>query len=297
MALGVLAVTLGFAACGGPGNGKSLEEANPKTTADSLSYFYGQLYAANYWQQSKGDTTFLTESARAAYLKGLEKGINMSSDDEAYNEGLLVGLQLAMNCRSFNKQYDIEINKDLLVQSMAYGLRSDSTVDEASSNKALGEIMDRVEREKMQRDLKEVSAVIAPEAKKLGMKEVNDQLFSKVDKPGTVTLKKGDLVDCSIVISVDGNQMDLPMPSETTIGQDFNPTSPIAQAISTMKGGETATFATSGLALFGPRSEQRGVKKDQMIKMVITLGVPKAAEIAPAAGETPDGVVKPADAE
>lgn len=284
IAAGVCAVAL--TSCGGAGEGKSLDDISGATMADSLSFYYGQLYARDYWLAAGRDTTFATDKARTEYIKGLRKGLSMMSGDKAYDEGLVLGMQLAMNMRQFEETYGVKLSDGVMANSVAYGLRNDSTVDSMEVQRQIGQLMTVLEREKDAREQAAADKELAATAKSLGMKALNEHLYGKVINAGKgARLAKGTVVDVKIDMTAADSRkpLDIPMPSQIEVGTQFA-NMPVGQALMSMTPGETAQFATTGHALFGPRCAQMRIEPTQVVLIDITADVAKAA-VEPAAAK------------
>ena len=90
--------------CGTVPQSKELSEISNATMADSLAYYLGEQGAMAYWQAAAQDTTLKTEAARAAYLKGFQKGMESISEEDAYNRGVSQGMNLAMYLKTLKVQ-------------------------------------------------------------------------------------------------------------------------------------------------------------------------------------------------
>lgn len=287
------ACTLTLMACGGPGEGKSISEIKNPTEIDSLFYYFGQLRANEYWQQTRMDSTLNTQEARQQYLKGMEEGLKLGKEgNEAYNQGLFNGLTIAMNCIEFEKEYNLKPNKDIIMQSVAYGLRNDSAVDANEAQSNFYEIIGRIADQKLARDKKEAAESLKKEAAKLKMSAVNEDLYCKVTTPGSgAQLKIGDKITLQLDIKkADGSDLGLPMPNEIEIGAGLPET--LTKALTSMKPGEKATFASTAIAIFGERCSQMGMKPADVL--IINIEIKGLGEAAPAAAADSTKSAKPA---
>lgn len=285
------ACALTLMACGGPGEGKSLSDIKNATETDSLFYYFGQIRANEYWQQAHMDSTFASEEARSAYLKGLQEGINLGKEGEAaYNRGLYDGLTISMNCEEFQKEYKQKPNKNIVVESIAYGLRNDTIVNASESQSAFYQIMGRLNEQKMELDKAASAESLKKTAESRKMKAVNDDLYEKVIKAGEGEMvKRNDKLNLSIEFkNLNGSDLHMPAPEELEVNSTLP--EPLSNALLTMKVGEKAEFVSTALAFFGQRCGQMGLEPTDVILFTIEIkGIGAAAEANPDAG-----AVKPA---
>ena len=118
--LSIAGAALMLAACQGASEkgGKSLADIPNATAADSLIYYFGQMRGAEYQREAERDTTLDTDQAKKAYVQGVQAGLNAAkANDEAYNRGLFLGMQMAMNMQQFKDEYDVQLNKKVFVES------------------------------------------------------------------------------------------------------------------------------------------------------------------------------------
>lgn len=277
------ACALTLMACGGPGEGKSLSEIKNATETDSLFYYFGQIRANDYWQQAHMDSTFKSEEARSAYLKGLQEGINLGKEGEvAYNRGLLEGLNLSMNCEEFQKEYKQKPNKNIVVESIAYGLRNDSIVNASEAQAAFYQIMGRLNEQKLELDKAASQQSLKKTAASKKMEAVNDDLYEKVIKAGNGEMvKRNDKLNLSVEFKkLNGSDLGFPAPEELEVNSSLP--EPLINALLKMKVGEKAEFASTALAFFGQRCAQRGLEPADVILFTIDIkGISAAAEANP----------------
>lgn len=260
-----------FGACSGPGDGKPLSDYSGASQADSLSYFYGAMYADNYWRMSANDSAAKAEAARKKYLEGVAKGIGLGSDDKQYNEGLLVGLQFATGMKELEDELGVRLDKDVILNAMAYGLESDSTIDAAATQQGLQKILQALGEKKDKKDAAEADKAVAAAAKKSGMKLMAAGLYGKTLKPGTGPLLKEDdvvKVDMSMA-SLSGKEVAFPMPSELRVGTEFKG-SPLGEALTKIHAQESVELYVSTFSMFGRNCGRMGFEPNDVIKVSLT---------------------------
>ena len=277
------AASLLLASCGGnSGESKGLADYKDATAADSLLYYFGQLRAVDYWQYAKTDSTMKSEESRAEYLKGLRAGLDATRDNDAYNQGYYVGLQLAMNMKEFTEGYGTKFNKQVLIDAITDGLRNDSVVDVATANNEFRRVLDNLNQQKEEKDRNEAKTALEKDAKSNGWTKVNDNLYAGKSNGGQGALiKPGDRVDLSVSIGrLGGETLDSRDIHGLVVGSNF--AGPVTDAILTMKIGEKKTFYTTAPAFFGRAYERFNVKANEIL--VLNVGVAPSSEkaIAPA---------------
>ena len=100
-----------LASCGG--SGKGLSEKSSAT--DSLSYTFGEMAAMQRAVAFEQDSTLRDKDAQKTYNQGFMDGFKLLKDNEAYNQGLLLGLQAALQMQDVQKNTGIALNRDLVL--------------------------------------------------------------------------------------------------------------------------------------------------------------------------------------
>ncbi len=114
-------------------NGGNPASATKGETAfnDSLAYCMGQSQAYKYWQQASADSTLRGQQARKDYMDGYKAALSiMKSDNKAYNEGVLAGIQSAYSAIRFGESFDLTLNTKKLEEGMEAGMKSDKAVNQ-----------------------------------------------------------------------------------------------------------------------------------------------------------------------
>ncbi len=271
--LTIAAAGLMLAACqGGAGtDGKTLSEIKNATSADSLMYYFGQMRGAEYQRQSERDTTLAESQSKKAYIQGVQAGINaVKGGDEAYNQGLFLGMQMAMNIQQFKKDYDVELNKRVFVGSLANAVNSDSIGDTQAMQREFYKIMGKFNEQKEERDKAAATETLSQEASNLKLSKIADDVYGEITvKTDSVALKEGDNVKMDLSLAtVGGKELNAPLPSKGKIGAR-NIVAPINDMLKAMKSGETGKFITPARGLFGPRVSQLGLQPSDAV--VVTL--------------------------
>lgn len=264
--IAVAAMALAFGACQNP-DGQTADNFKGGSQADSLMYYFGQMRASEYQREASRDTTLATAEAKRAYVQGVQAGINAAkANDDAYNQGLFLGLQMAMNFQQFQKDYDIQLNKKVFLESLSAAVNADSLGDTREMQREFYRIMGQFNEEKTERDRAAAAANLSQEAKKLNLPKISDDLYGQVTgKTEGEALKDGDNVALEISLTgVKGNRIEAPLPSKAKIGARNLPT-PLSDALQTLKNGETGKFATSAQALFGQRCSQLGLEPSDVV--------------------------------
>lgn len=267
-------------ACSGPGEGQPLSDFKNAGQADSLSYFYGAMYADNYWRMSANDSAAREEKARKRYLEGVEKGMSLGSDDKQYNDGLLVGLQFATGIRDLEKELGVKLDKKTILSAMAYGLRADSTIDMASAQQGLQMILQTLGEKKDKENAAEAQKAVAAAAKKDGLKPMTEGVYGKTVKPGSgALLKEGDIVKVEMqMASLAGKKVSFPMPSELRVGTEFQGT-PMHVVLTKLHAEESVVLYVSAYSMFGQGCSRMGYEPSDVLKVDIsTLGLKPATD-------------------
>ena len=279
--LSILGGSMMLTACSGPGEGRPLEDIKNASTTDSISNLLGQMYAIDYWKDIAGDSVKATREARDQYLSGVRDALKLSGKDESYIEGYLLGLQLSQYSREFTNLMGVDIDLNETLKGLAYGLRTDSTVNYQQVSADLNLLTTRFANQKDEKDRAEGEKNLAAFAKKEGMTKYSEDLYGKILSQGTgKELKEGENVSFDIVISDDtGKKLNIPVPKDVTVGPQLSK-APIGRALMQLKEGGAGEFATSAFAVFGANAGRYKVTPEQTLVMNITLkGISqKAAE-------------------
>ncbi|MDE7496497.1 MAG: hypothetical protein K2M67_06585 [Muribaculaceae bacterium] len=258
--------------CGGTGVGKSLDEISDATSGDSLLYYYGQLHAVHFWDESASDSTLISEQGRESYLRGIEAGLKGIGNDENYNAGLIAGLEIARNIQQFRQDYGVELNPEIIMESLRYSLNEDSIEDEEDISMHFYEILTRLSNQKDSSDRTASEQALAEAAKSQNMQKVHTLLYRKLESEGSGNiLKEGDRVNVDLKVSCKGHDIAVPIPKETKVGSPYT-NALINEALLSMKEGETTLFITSAYSLFGRKCTQMHLIPSDIISIRITTG-------------------------
>ena len=270
--LSIAGAALMLAACQGASEkgGKSLADIPNATAADSLIYYFGQMRGAEYQREAERDTTLDTDQAKKAYVQGVQAGLNAAkANDEAYNRGLFLGMQMAMNMQQFKDEYDVQLNKKVFVESLSDAISADSVQDAREMQKEFYRIMGSFNEQKEKRDKEAADAALTQEAAKLKLAKISEVLYGEVTaKNDSAKIKTGDNVVMEIKLSnAGGKEIEAPLPSRGKVG-----------ALTALKTGETGKFVTSAQALFGQRCQQIGMKPADAVVFTMKASVAPSDE-------------------
>lgn len=192
--------------------GKDLKDLQNATTEDSVANLLGQGQSMGYWQAAAQDSTLKTDKGREAYIKGFLKAMDIVSEDEAYNAGLRSGLDAALNLKAINKNYELNLNKDVYLQGYSLGMASDSAVNKEQLQTVMGNIGQRLEKQKADRDAKKADEALSARVKKDGLKRNGDYAYKILNQGSGALLENGDMVLVDISMTdASGKQI---MPSQ-----------------------------------------------------------------------------------
>ncbi|MCM1153516.1 MAG: hypothetical protein NC328_07680 [Muribaculum sp.] len=267
-----------LASCGDKAR-NSISDLDNATQSDSISFYFGRSIGYDFWNSTQEDTTLRSEQAREDYLRGIKDGMAAVRDNDAYNQGLYVGLQVATNIRELQKQYpNVDINEKLFLEALKGALDSDSSANGPQDKAELYKILDNLQVSKEKADSETARAQLAKVAAEKKMTRVNENLYVKNITPGSgALLKDGDEVSVEISAALtDGTPLGMQFPSKLTVGQGF--ASPIiSAALRTMKPNQTCTFLASPIELAPRRYRNGEFKPDQLIEFTIKTGAVSAS--------------------
>lgn len=278
--LSIAAAGLLLASCSGD-DSASKTSADETAKADSLVYCFGQLRGAEFLNEAQNDTVLGAKYARQEYLNGVKAGLAaVKANKEAYNKGLFLGMQMAMNIEGFEKEYGIRLSEKLFLEGLSKTLESDSVVNTSELQPVFYRLMNEINEQKAARDKAAAESVLQKEAEAKGMKLIAEGLYGKPAMSQGEKIKEGDKIDDNIVVTtLDGNEIAAPFPKSMVVGQRLN-NSPISAALTSLSSGETGSFLTTAYHLFGNRAAQMGLKSDDILQLSITATVVPSEEPA-----------------
>ncbi|MCH5214454.1 MAG: FKBP-type peptidyl-prolyl cis-trans isomerase [Muribaculaceae bacterium] len=264
--------------CGGK-SPKSLEELKEGTPADSMMFYFGQIQANNYFMDMETDTMLRSPEARAQFMEGLRKAMELEKDFDhvAYNKGLKEGVRLAIRLREFESRYGCEFPESVLLSSIETALKSDTGVNVAEAQKGFYKIKDRFELQAGEKELEQSRKLLAKEAPGRGFEMVSDTLYAKDVTPGNggVRFKDGDRVAAEVTATtLDGKEIETrQFPDSITIGAG-RVKRVVCLAMHTMTDGQTRSFMTTPRTLFG--KEYKGLYLTADEPVIFTVKVTRA---------------------
>lgn len=264
------------------GTGNGLSESASQT--DSLMYYLGQMNAADYLREANRDTTMKEASEKQAYLNGVRAGLAaMKEGNEAYNKGIMLGMQMASQMMSFSEQMDVKINKSSYVNSLSSAIMADSMPNTSVAQSEFRKVMQNIENNKEEKDKAASRESLSKVAAAAGLPLINDDLYGKVtNTTDGAALADGDEVTAEIQLTKEnGDKINLPLAPKGKIGNKRNYPEVISAAMLALKNGETGEFMTTAHALMGARARQLDLQPTDVVKMTVTPTlVPKEEEPA-----------------
>ena len=241
--------------------------------SDSLIYYYGLIQGEEYLQAARTDTAMLSSRERERFLKGLKDGLNAVAEvNDTYNRGLETGVALALNLYEYNRLYGIDLNRDLLYQSVAFALQSDTLPSDAETMRLFREVVAKLDFQKRAEMIANMHLSLQAEAKRLKMKKISNDLYVTDANHGEGdSIRRGDLVFATLnYILENGQNLEMPSSQQLVVG---NPTMPavMTRVYTRMKKGGSAQYATTAEALFGQHSFQIGLRGDEVVLMSVEI--------------------------
>lgn len=271
--LSIAATGLLLAACSGNTGSDTLQKADASMIAkgDSLVYYFGQMRGAEFLREAASDTALDNEAAHQAYLRGMKAGLSaVKANQEAYNKGLFLGMQMAMNFNQFEKDYGMKLNTQKFVQGITETLNADSVVNASKVQSSFYRIMNEFNQEKEARDKAAADAALAKAAEKEGFGKISDDLYGNIKESLGRKIQDGDRINVDFTITdLGGKPIEAPFPKSLVVGQRLNNT-PLGDAFKSLVSGEKGTFLTTAQALFGARSAQLGVQPSEVLRVTVT---------------------------
>lgn len=270
-----------LAACQNAGD-KASGMADETAKADSLMYYFGQLRGTEFQQMAMQDTVLDSKAARQEYLKGVQAGLNaVKAGKDAYNNGVFLGMQMAMNMAQFAGDYGVKLSNTSFLKGMRESVMADSAIDNTSElQQNFYRLMGEFNSAKEKRDSIASAEVLVKEAGAKKYSKVTDGLYALSTPADGEKIKDGDKVKVGLKITtVDGKQVNAPLPDQLTVGKRMAG-NPVNDALLTLASGQTGKFMTTAHALFGQRCTQMGLKPADVLLFEIspTIEAPQPEE-------------------
>lgn len=249
----------------------SLADYKDLSAGDSVAFYIGQITALDYWQAAQQDTVMKSRESRDQFLKGLRAGYEAVRDNDAYNRGYYTGVQLAMQLKEFGEDYETTVNRQVVFDAFADGLRNDSAINPSDAQMNFNQVTDALNARKEAKDKAAAQEILKKEAAAKGWQMVNDGLYaSKATGPeDTPLLKDGDAVKVSLsVAGVNGTEIDRRENADLIVGKAYP--GPVTQALLSMRLGQTRTFFTYAQAIFGRMFARYGMKATDIVAIRIS---------------------------
>ena len=262
------------------GSGSGLSETSSQT--DSLMYYLGQMNASDYLREANRDTTMKEASEKQAYLNGVRAGLAaMKEGNDAYNKGIMLGMQMASQMMSFSEQMGVDINRSSYVNSLSSALMADTMPNTTFAQTEFRKVMQNIEKAKEEKDKAASRESLKKVADGAGLPMISEDLYGKVTASNdSAALTDGDEVTVEAqVTKPDGEKVSFPVSPKGKIGNKRSYPEVFSSAMLTLKSGETGEFMTTAHALLGGRAKQLDLEPTDVLKMVITPTlVPKEEE-------------------
>ncbi len=273
LAIASLGIGLALTSCNGTkGSDKPISDYKNLTEMDSLAYYLGEMYAAQYYNLAQQDSTFSKED----FIKGIETGIDAIKDNEAYNRGIMMGIQFAMQSRAFKEEMETSVNHSMFLNGLTYALSGDSVKDATTVQTKMQEITARIAKRAQEKADAEAKRILSAAAKKKGYKEV-DGLYVKIATPGEgETLKPGyEFTYTMKVVGADGKaieQFSQPGEQKGILNRTIPMQTSMGQAVKSMKPGETASFLFTADQFLNGNAKSMKLDKNDVLTLTISIG-------------------------
>lgn len=252
---------------------KTLADIPDATIADSMTYYYVQLRAHEYWQKIDNDTTLRSAEQREEFLRGLKAGMKaVQKGNDAYNEGVRMGSKLAKGLYEFEREYGVEVNRDVVIESFKTGLRGINDIPEGEFQEKYYELLGKLKARELAEEYRSAKIALVAAARDEHMTKIGDDLYMRINQRGAGPLPvQGDVVFPTIRFDrVDGSELNLPSPSRVKLGAPGIP-AVLNDALSRLPKGSTAVFATPAEAVFGSRTESYGLDNSDILILTVTV--------------------------
>lgn len=265
-------VAIACAAVSCTNGSSSLSEGSTQT--DSLMYYLGQMHGADYLREANRDTTMKEASEKQAYIAGVRAGLAaLKEGNEVYNRGVMMGFQMASQIMSFSEQQDVTIDPGVYVASLKSTLLADSmpNVQEAQMN--MRKVMTNIQEAKEAKDKAASQETLKQAAEKDNLPKISDDLYGKTIEANNDTIAFSDRDEITLVskaTNLEGEPVNISLPAKGKLSNRRSYAEVVADAIKSLKNGETGEYLTTAHALLGARAAQMGMEPTEVIKLTLT---------------------------
>lgn len=224
-------------------------------------------------EAARKDTVLASTRERERYLKGLKDGLRaVESVNDTYNRGLETGVALALNLYEYNRIYGIDLNRDLLYQSIAYALENDTILNADLTRQQFRDVVMRLDLRKREQEVANMHLGLAAEAKRLKMKKLSDDLYVTDANLGSGdSIRRGDLVFSTVnYILENGHNLEMPATQQLIVGGGTM-SKVMTRVYTRMRKGGSAQYATTASALFGNHAYQLGLSPQEVVLMSVEI--------------------------
>ena len=258
-----------------PDNGRELSDYSNPTTGDSLLYYLGQLRAHEYWEDANADTTLRSREQRDKYIEGIRKGmdaIKRGEDEATYNKGVRMGARMARNILEFEKLYGVELDHEVLFESIVNGLAQDRNISPLDYQNMFYSLIGEFKTRARDKDRKRSHLSLIEEARERKLSKISDDLYYRIIRKGSGPYAHhGDEIYIAVTYQLaDGEDIGMPSPEMVTLGKPGVP-EVLNRAYSRLTKGSSGVFATTAESVFATRSEIMGIKPSDVLIINITL--------------------------
>ncbi len=265
----------------GEGDYKEVKLNKETTTTDSIAYLVGNMAGIQRQYMAKNDSTIDAK----AFDEGFYAGLSLAKmDNNHYNQGLLMGLQAAMQMADMNTNYKMTMTTDAVASGYKAGIKQEPNEQKA------GDIQLQATNAMNNAIIKASEKVVSDYAKGKDYKKEGNVYYKEKKAGNGAKLAIGSQAHVKMnLLDTKGKEI---MPGS---GEQVNPVmvgqSPMPQldkVLPLLKEGAVVEILTTGAEIFGNRTPQNVKPMDVY---VISIETVPASEVPTA--ETPDAA-KPA---
>lgn len=195
LACGVGAVLLSATACGK----SNAATAGDAAANDSISMLFGKVvgsqFAENFARQGEDNAD------KQALLRGIQTAVNADSTQEAYLQGLSMGVRFAQQFNYFAKEMGVDVDRDMFMKEFKAAFTADSVSDTAIDQALLNSLMERAQQRAEERKLEELNN--APEA--VAGRKAGEAYIDSVKKADTTVKTTASGLSYKVISEGEGN--------------------------------------------------------------------------------------------
>ena len=254
--------------------GGSSNSASDSPVTDSIMYYLGQIDGAEYLQQIPQDPSLKEATTKEAYIAGVRAGLAaLKPGDDDYNNGVMMGSQMASSMLSYAQQMDMPVADKPYVNSLDSTITAGTIPNVQLAQAQINRLLESLQNDSTKTVKLTAQMGLKEAAQAAGLPKIDDDLYGMATtNDSTAMLNYGDDVKAEVQITqIGGEVVKVPMATTGKIGTKADFPSIVSNAMLNFNSGESGEFMTTAHALLGSAKAQKmGLKPSDVLQIKVT---------------------------